>query len=199
MSDRVIFLDVDGTVLVSRFSGGVEAAARLTGRELTADDELSYVTDDAVRVDIPGINDAGTLVHGWYRPAVIGTLRAAHARGTAVEWLSSWLTRPERLARLAATIGLDFVALPDMLGIEAVNEPISPRFGHLHWKVQRALADPREVLMVDDQLDESFMRHVRSRLEWIQPSALTGLTNADLRQINMFSSGNAIVTRRPEK
>lgn len=196
-SRRIMFLDVDSTVLRPRTNSVEVFLAFMEGRAPTEKDPRSR--EARVSVLMPLAEKRG---HMYCRPRVLTAIRRLPPE-LDIRWLTSWMVSPDHLRQLQVDLRIP----EDRIQIAELPDGVDPsRFGFKddyraadHWKAKTVVhalrSDPHAVaLWLDDEVGKRVHNllptDVQPRLNYLRPAAPAGmLTESDIAKAHRWATG----------
>jgi len=197
---RIMFLDVDWTVLRPRLTSVEVFAARMEGRVPV--ERAARSREARVSVLLPFAEKRG---HMYCRPRVLSAIRRLPPE-LDIRWLTSWMVSEDHLRQLQADLRIP----QDRIQIADVPDGVElTRFGFKddyraadHWKARTVVhalrSDPLAVaLWMDDEVGMRVCNllpaDVQSRLNYLRPASWTGmLTESDLAKAHRWATGDLL-------
>ncbi|WP_439564932.1 hypothetical protein [Microcella sp.] len=194
---RIVFLDVDSTVLRPRTNSVEVFLAWMGGR--APEEKEPRSRESRVSVLMPLAEKRGYM---YCRPRVLTAIRRLPAE-LDIQWLTSWMVSPDHLRQLQA----DLRIAEDRVRIAEIPDGVEPsRFGFRddyraadHWKAKTVVhalrSDPHAVaLWIDDEVGQRIHAllpaDVQPRLHFLRPTPWVGmLSEADLAKVHLWAKG----------
>jgi len=196
-SRRIMFLDVDSTVLRPRTNSIEVFLAFMEGRPPAEKEPRSR--EARVSVLMPLAEKRG---HMYCRPRVLTAIRRLPPE-LDIRWLTSWMVSPDHLRQLQADL-----CIPEgRIQIAELPDAVEPsRFGFEddyraadHWKAKTVVhalrSEPHAVaIWLDDEVGKRVYKllpeDVQPRLNYLRPASWTGmLTESDMAKAHRWATG----------
>lgn len=194
---RVLFLDVDWTVLRPRLSSVEVWSAMMEGRPPL--ERATVARETRINVQIPGSEKRSPM---YCRPRVLAATRRLPA-DLDIRWLTSWMVSPEHLLQLQADLRLpaDRIRIAEVPGgVECTRYGFKDDYRAAdHWKALTVIHALRthpkaEALWADDEVGLRIHNlmpvDVQSRLHYLRPTPWTGmLSESDMAKAHQWATG----------
>lgn len=194
---RVMFLDVDWTVLRPRVSSVEVWSAMMEGRQPV--ERATVTRETPINVQIPGAEKRSPV---YCRPRVLAAIRRLPTN-LDIRWLTSWMVSPEHLIQLQADLRIPanrirIAEVPD--GVECTSYGFKDDYRAAdHWKALTVIHALRtnmsaEALWMDDEvglrIHNLLPADVQSRLHYLRPTPRNGmLTESDMAKAHQWGTG----------